>query len=291
VLYAAATIGAGVVSYLTSDAVITVGASGGIFGLLAAEAMFVFTKRSALLPPQVRTARQRNALVNLALNAWVSFQPHVSLSAHAGGAAVGALLILVGLAPADHDTTERTHPILRALALLSALVLAAALVCGLALSGARSLLGAPRLARRAVPALSWSVEIPDMLSSAATTGDVGLLEAAFGDIETQPALIVVARVPRDFAASSEGDASELNGIESVLSAPPDQAVVDRVERTTVGDRPAVLGRYSYPSGIRLRRLVVVREGELAQIDTLVWPAFDDAWGDVGSRVAASIQPL
>lgn len=291
VLYVAAVIGGGLVALFTSSAVVTVGASGGLFGLLAAESVFVFTSRSHLLPPMVRAARQRGAIINLLLNLGVSLQPNVSLSAHAGGALVGAALMLAGFAPAADDASTKAPALVRALAGLGTLVLGASLACGLFLSGAPGLLGEPTLARTSLPELGWSVELPENLAPVAeTASDGGIVERAFGDIQRDPAVVAVARIARD-QFGADADARAMDEIETALRTPPAQTTLEDVHRTTCGDRPAVVARYSYPSGVVLQRYFVVRTGELARIDTVAWPGFADTYLETAGRTAASITPL
>lgn len=291
VYYTAAVLGGGLMTLFTSDAIITVGASGGLFGLLAAEAAFVFTSRSHLLPPHIRSARQRAAVINLALNIGISLQPHISLSAHAGGAIVGAALMLLGFAPHASDTSTTSSLPLRGLAGLATLTLAAGLVLGVGFSGALTLHGAPALVRRDIPALGWSAEVPDGLTAHEPTVTPQITEVVFGDIASDPALIALARIPRDDAPSPENDEAQLAGIAQLFATPPDQATTESVTRTTVGGDPAVLGRYSYESGLVMRRLAVVRPTDLVRVETLVWSAFEGEYGEASATVAASLRPL
>ena len=292
VLYTAAVIGGGLMSLFTSGASVTVGASGGLFGLLAAESIFVFTSRSHLLPEAVRAARQRGAVINLVLNLGISLQPHVSLSAHAGGAIIGAGLMLLGFAPHAEDANTKAPVGVRAVAAGCVALLAVALACGLGLSGARELVAGPRLVRTTLPELGWSAEMPAALAAhgeASTSG--GVVERAFGDIERDPAVVAIARIARDDVASAEHDSLRLAEFETAMSAAPPQSTVLGVTHTVVGDRPALIGRYSYPSGVVLQRFVVLRTTDIARVDTIAWPAFEPAYADAASHIAASIQPL
>jgi rhomboid protease GluP len=292
VFYTVAVVGGGVMAFFTSSAVVTVGASGGLFGLLAAESIFVFTSRSHLLPPLVRAARQRGAVINLLLNLGISLQPNVSLSAHAGGAIVGAGLMLLGFAPHAEDATTKAPPFVRMLAVGSTVLLGVSLACGLALSGATALLAGPTLVRTPIPALGWSAELPASLAAheeASATGAV--IEQAFGEIQRDPALVAIARIPRDEPSTPVTDEASMTQLETALATPPSQTTVQSVRRTTCGDRPALVARYSYPSGVVLQRYLVVRATDIARIDTLAWPAFEAAYTATAAQTASSIQPL
>jgi rhomboid protease GluP len=293
-LYLAATIGGSLLTLATSDAIITVGASGGLFGLLAAEAVFVFTRRGDVLPPAVRAAQQRAALTNLLINVANSFMPHVSWTAHAGGAIVGALFMLAGFGPAASATDVDDAPLfVRALGVLSALVLAAGLASGLVLAHPFALLAGPTLERRDIPALGWSAELPSDLAQEPVTQGAPYAEIVFGDIASDPALVALMRVPRSEPSTPESDAAQLAEIDDALAAnAPDNGHLEGgVEHLTVNGRPASRARYVYDSGVVESRLFVPEEGHLVRVDTLVWPDYEPAYRDVGVRVAESIRSL
>jgi membrane associated rhomboid family serine protease len=74
---------------------LSVGASGALWGLLAAEAALALRPRGLLPEPLVPVAR-RTAAVNLGINVLNSFRPQIDWAAHFGGGVVGALLLLSG---------------------------------------------------------------------------------------------------------------------------------------------------------------------------------------------------
>jgi membrane associated rhomboid family serine protease len=78
-------------SLALSDASLTVGGSGAVFGLFGVEAIVVFL-RPDLLPTGMRQAHARNVLLNLAINVVNSFQPNIATIAHFGGGLAGALI-------------------------------------------------------------------------------------------------------------------------------------------------------------------------------------------------------
>jgi rhomboid protease GluP len=95
----------GLASAILSDG-LSVGASGGIFGLLGASLVFAFRYRG-VLPPRVTMIMGTMLLPWVALNLVLGFLvPRIDMNAHLGGMAGGALLALL-LAP-DALTEART---------------------------------------------------------------------------------------------------------------------------------------------------------------------------------------
>ncbi len=97
VIYTAATIAAGVASGLTLGDRISVGASGGIWGLLGAHAILFWRMRN-FLPPDSRKRMERGLIMTFGLNIGISFLPQVDMAAHFGGGIAGALMAHILLA-------------------------------------------------------------------------------------------------------------------------------------------------------------------------------------------------
>ncbi len=89
VAYTVSLLVASLASLALSDADLTVGASGAVFGLFGVEAIVVFL-RPELLPTHVRQTHARNVLINLVINVAMSFQPNIATVAHFGGGLAGA---------------------------------------------------------------------------------------------------------------------------------------------------------------------------------------------------------
>lgn len=96
VLLVLAGLGGAVASASRPDAVLSVGASGAVWGLLGA-ALGIALRPGDLVPPGVVKNLKVAALANLAINLSVSFVPNVDLLAHLGGGVVGVGLTLSGL--------------------------------------------------------------------------------------------------------------------------------------------------------------------------------------------------
>lgn len=96
VLLVVAGLAGAVASALRPDAVLSVGASGAIWGLLGA-ALGIALRPGDLVPAGVVKNLKIAALANLAINLSVSFMPNVDLLAHLGGGLAGAALAFSGL--------------------------------------------------------------------------------------------------------------------------------------------------------------------------------------------------
>jgi rhomboid protease GluP len=151
-VYGLSALGGGVASALVADTRLSVGASGAIWGLLAAGVGLLY-RRPPLLPHLI-AARLRPRLVvvlvvnaafsilpwlMLAANAAFSFLPRIDLFAHAGGGLVGFALIGSGLLarglPLLDSGADSARPVTEAPPLrLAAAVTAAALAASVALA-------------------------------------------------------------------------------------------------------------------------------------------------------------
>lgn len=132
VLYAAAALGGGLASASFSDALLSVGASGAIWGLLGASVALAW-RPAGLIPDAVVPTVRRNAMVNIVINLAVSFLPQIDIMAHIGGGLVGAGLVLSGVVTRGVTSGSRSNPrAWRALAVVAATVMLAAPVVAIA---------------------------------------------------------------------------------------------------------------------------------------------------------------
>jgi|GEM_PF-1325286 len=124
-------VGGAVASDVLADA-ISVGASGGVWGVLTAYVVLGL-KKNGPLTEGLRQQWKRISIFNLGINVMVSFLPFVDKWAHFGGGAVGALLMGSGLllrgvpppdAPEDVTITSPTWLKAAAVALGAAFVVA-----------------------------------------------------------------------------------------------------------------------------------------------------------------------
>jgi membrane associated rhomboid family serine protease len=139
VLYGLSALGGGLASALLRGPGMSVGASGAIWGLMAA-GVGLALRPGALLPPTRLARARRQTIIPLVLNLLYSFSPGIDLFAHFGGGLVGFTLMASGLitrgvtplwtATSDAAPRQQSSP---AMALLS-WALAVALIGSVAIS-------------------------------------------------------------------------------------------------------------------------------------------------------------
>ena len=130
-VFTAGAIGGGLAAAFFGDGV-TIGASGGIWGLLVAQGWLGFFP-GGLLPRSVIGIVRKNARRNLVINLLISFVPGISMAGHLGGGFGGLVASAVGLLSGgvrseDPSTVQFQHPAQLRLTVLCAIALASALM-------------------------------------------------------------------------------------------------------------------------------------------------------------------
>ncbi|USN50512.1 MAG: rhomboid family intramembrane serine protease [Myxococcales bacterium] len=93
-IFFASGIGGSISSFFWGKGLVSVGASGALWGLFGASVGLAFFKNS-IIPDLIRVRLRKITLINLAINLGVSFLPMVDMWAHFGGGIAGFLLSLV----------------------------------------------------------------------------------------------------------------------------------------------------------------------------------------------------
>lgn len=150
-LYGAAALGGSLASALLGADHLSVGASGAIWGLMAAAFALAMRPRG-ILPPRAAEQMKRSLRTTLLINLGISFMPGIDLRAHLGGGVAGFALMVtaltVGLTPLDQratpaDAENGPRPLLSGAAALMVAAMALSVVVAL-------LTGRPWEARAAV---------------------------------------------------------------------------------------------------------------------------------------------
>jgi rhomboid protease GluP len=224
---------------------ITIGASGGLWGLMTLLAVLVL-RRSTLVPPRLAENLRPRMIRALVINAGVSFIPGVSWLAHLGGGLAGALLGLSGLlerGARPFPMKQSSPPAL--LASTGALVVLALLATGAGLLAGRPWeLALPAQYHHAVVG-EIALDVPIELRSRAddTVAD-DTHETVFGDIQRDGVLVEVTA--KTFAAPP-------SDVDAVIDAwkkrnrPMEGFTIDSVERVS-DPRPALRTHGVAPSG-------------------------------------------
>lgn len=195
-LYVLSGLGGSIASALRAEDVLSVGASGGIWGLMLAGAVLVTWPRGRL-PAMVSKLQRRRAWIPVGLNALFSFQPGIDLLAHFGGGAIGGLLVFSGLItagiPAAAESNDPARPPLRE----PVLVTAGAALCSVLLLGAlaAALFTGRPWELQSSPALHMvsvsgaALQLPNLIAPATVMAD-GRTHT-FGSLKLDPVAFVV----------------------------------------------------------------------------------------------------
>ncbi len=278
----------------------SVGASGAIWGLLGAHAVLAFHKNT-LFPAAMVPGARRAAVINLGINVFASFMPHVDMSAHFFGGAAGALLMLSGLmtrglahVPADGAKAEL--PPLRITApkamwmaaSLGVLLTLTALGVGIVEGQPLALRSPMPEAMTPLPSLGVELSLPTALARQAPDDSApGGTEAVFGDLVSDSMVIAVLTFASD-PAQVDADMEELA---QSLETPDNTTTVEAPHRFVDGNDPGISAIYVYPSGLTLEIAFLNRSGLLVRVQVYRWPDYAAAPAGSAVRIAKSARPL
>lgn len=296
ILYTACAMAGSIGSALFMGASVSVGASGALWGILAAHAVFAFAP--GFLPAAAVSGARRAALINLGLNVMVSFQPHIDWAAHLGGGLVGAALLYLVLARGvpRGDTLANEDPApfpgQNVLTGLCALLLLVGAVSGPVLGGAfASSESTPSYERVAIDGANATIEVPvGMRRGPANRTVGGRVEQSFGNVMLDRAAVGVAFIT--LGPIPEADLpAEIAGLLDVLNTPPAHATnVAPAEAIDVPDfRAAVRASYRFESDLRLDVVVVLDHGHLLRAEAYYFPDEAHYGAGVARHVAESLR--
>lgn len=299
-LYGMSCIGASLVSLAFLEG-FSVGASGGLWGLLGADAVLAWRSRG-LLPRAMVHAARRAALINLFINVANSFRPHVDMWAHFGGGAVGAALMLSGaltrglprLDANEGDETARAirtgEPLKLAAAVVGALLLAS-LGLGLALGQPWALREPVASVRTPLPSLGISLALPSNLEL--TPGAEGETEfVTVGDLFSDSGAALIERYPDDYANELTLMTQSAALFAELGKAPPGARLAADPETSTFAGKHGMAVRYAYENGVEEELAFVFLDDALIKVNTLRWPAQGDAMPrGYAASILESLQPL
>ncbi|WP_437782718.1 rhomboid family intramembrane serine protease [Sorangium sp. So ce1097] len=300
-LYGASALGGSLASNLLDDRW-SVGASGAIWGLMAA-GIGVALRPHGLLPPAMIAQMRSRAWWPLAINLVYSFQPGVDLLAHLGGGVVGFALVVTvlprGLTPVEQrarrerltDAEPTPRPLLSAAAALVAAAMALSVVVALAAGRPWELAAPPALTRTAVGDTGVALDLPQAAVDAAAVEDLeGVRFYTYGRLPETTIMFQLAVFPLD----GEVPPDQLDGLleqerRTLDERRPAGAVAKGpATRVTLGGRPAVSVRNELPNGVQVVSTIVVlgdKEVVLQAYSTKDRPA---SWAGIEDKVAASL---
>lgn len=287
-LYGASCLGGSLASLAFLEG-FSVGASGGLWGLLVAEAVLAWSPRG-LLPRAAIPQAKRATMFNLGINLLNSFRPHVDMWAHFGGGAIGAVLMLSTVLTrglprlGERETEERTDgadpsiiqtglPIKAAAGVL-AVCLLAGLTLGLANGRPWQLHQVPELQRVPLYGLGISLDLPagyDVTPSA-PDDPAGV---TVGDLLTDPGAVVVAFFPADLSEESVAAIEHAALLEALRDSPTEAEVVSGPDDVTLAGRRGAAIVYRYANGVEEEIAIALSDDGFIRVQSVCWPELVD----------------
>jgi hypothetical protein len=299
-LYGASALGGSLASAFFAQKT-SVGASGAIWGLMAAIAALTVRPRG-LLPPAMVAGMKGRVWTPLVINALYSLQPGVDMLAHLGGGVVGFVLMATFLTrdltpveerPSPAAVEPRPRPLLSIAAVAVAAAMALSVVLAIVTGKPWHLGAAPELARVPVGDTGLTVEVPEGFTAVKGPADHdGTIVSFVGS--GMPVLqfeVVVANLP-EAPTAGEMDAT-IEGLRAELdaTAPPGWTRTQPATKTTIGAKPAVLAQFHTDKGTDVTSYGVVVGSHLALVRGYASKSARPAsWVGIEQRVAASVAP-
>ncbi|MCH9651300.1 MAG: rhomboid family intramembrane serine protease [Deltaproteobacteria bacterium] len=288
-LYGLSCLAGSLVSFAFLDG-FSVGASGGLWGLLGAQAVLAY-RPVGLLPRAMIPGAQRAAMINLGLNLFASFRPNVDMWAHFGGGAMGGALILAGLVtrglprlgdPQENDpvspVASPTVPAGPGLKLAGAATAATLLIClaiALVSGQAWNLRNPIELTRTVLPELGFSLSLPEGIELTPIPSDQ-IKGVTAGDLRIDPGAAILLSFPGDLSdpASLANERKALQ--KNLVPGPTGSEIVAGPEDTTLAGVPAVTISYRFENGAEEEVAFAFHPQALIKVDTVRWPALAQA---------------
>jgi membrane associated rhomboid family serine protease len=299
-IYAASALGGSFAS-MTFMHSVSVGASGAVWGLMAAQ--FVLAKYSKdVLPQPLQDAMLRSAGQNLMLNMLNSFRPGVDWAAHLGGGVVGAALMAATLASlprlrgfasvaAPEPAAAKPDPAwLRPLAAAGAL----ALLLGLGLALFRGQVwqasAPPRYQRVELTGAGISAEIPSGLTlNRSPNPGSNFRQFSYGTIMADPVVVGIL-LPAQPAKIADLDGAYTANRTALEKEQSGGKSGGQVTERRIRGRRVLEKSHDFDNGVRLRTLVEITPTGFRRVDCLRRPGLAAEWNGVAEHTLLSIDP-
>lgn len=227
VLYVTSAVGGSLASTLLLSEGISVGASGAIWGLLAAGAVLAY-RPNGLLPAAAIPALKRAALINLGLNIANSLRPDVDWAAHFGGGLVGGVLVFAGVltvglprlssASPNEVMTDRRPGWLRPAAVALTGLLAVGGVLGIAMGTPWAMGAQGSFTTRSLGTTGLHIELPENLTEQQRDDGGSMLTVTYGDLNLDSMLANVGAMRFDPPLTHEEQVAESEAFVAELAA-------------------------------------------------------------------------
>jgi membrane associated rhomboid family serine protease len=303
-LYGLSGLGGGIASALLSHAGFSVGASGAIWGLMAAGLGLVLRPRGLLPPLRLQQARRR-AIAPLAINFLYSFRPGVDTWAHFGGGLVGFALMVTGVITLGVDPlwTEgaegaelrrrrRSSGNLTLAAVVFGILLVASLVLALVAGRPWQASAPPVLERVRVADTGVVVQMPDIMSRSPhveTMDKVRVFD--YGNLRDEPIVVelVVAVLPS--RVLDEQLDEFLQSLQSVMqnAALPEAQRQGDARIVTVGARRFVSTTHAFKNRVTVRSWGTALGDRQVILRVYLHPDHPASWAGIEDKIVASLQ--
>ena len=300
VLYGLAALGGGLASaFLHSSPTLSVGASGAIWGLMAAGVVLALRPRG-LLPSMVIQQARKRALLPLVLNAAYSFAPGIDLHAHFGGGLVGAALVFTGIVtagvmplwstddggPRTAETPSRGWSIAAGIA---ALAMAGSIVTALLHDKVWQGQAQPAFVQVAVGDTGLSFEMPYPPGPPITETKQGMQLFTFGRLDAHPIAVEVVHHLLDAtvqpAEMAEIMAAEIDGLNK--SPLPNSQLLAPAQLVTIGGRQAAFVIAQLKT-VTVHTWISIHGDREVALRVYAVSGINPAWTAAIDRIAASL---
>ncbi len=286
VLLCASALAGGMASALRDHA-LSVGASGGIWGMLAG-ALGLVIRPTKLMPDLTQQVLRKRLISAFAINAAISLLPRIDAFAHAAGGAVGFALMFSGVLtrglknPTEADPSQaRSLPLSLASAVLGAAALAS---LGMAVG-----LGRPWEFANPVElgtSQEWVkahwAQLPVGLKRNESASNLDTLTV--GNLDRDPIVVSLERGRYEGEHTADALVAHANA-----TTPRGAKPVTSASAIEVAGAPAAVETSEIEGGLRLRRVVRAIEFEVIETSVLTGPAASDAWLELAVPIAASVK--
>lgn len=297
VVYAVAGLGGALASAFLSEAALSVGASGAIWGLLGAAGALAFVP-GRIIPRNLVGPMRRTAAINLLINLSVSFLPQVDLWAHLGGGIVGAVLVFSGLLTrglSESDDGERAPAKFERAWWIAAVLALGLLVAGSVVAVAKGrpweVTRAPTLVQHALSP-DLSVIAPELLQVSGPESTAEVTTWVLGDPLGDPVTVVVEVQPYEGGSLSLPEWNDASTWfpEVQTESPPGFKPLGQRKVLSEASVPAFEERFEAPNGLVLHIRYAAHRHARIITELAYWSGTPQVWVDVLDEIRVHTGP-